>query len=409
MKSIRIKASTLIAMLINLYIFIITTSVNTGTLPVKIVRVVLALALFFYIFQSGGLKINSYVIWAILFLAYNVVMIRYAAYRSYAREYTRSLFFVLIINIGFCLFIRNHNITEGMIKTFLFSTIVKAALTFGQNGLLIFMTTRKTDEGSANLLGFYSAMAFVLCLIMRDKTKDKLYTIVCFFCLLISFLTASRKVLVYIFVPLMFYWILSSNNPIKTLRNTVLAAIVLGSAFYALMHIDFAYRLLGSRIESMINGFLGLNTDSSTSTRLRLIRAGMAWFKERPWFGYGVANFSALNWVFRGSVYYAHNNYVELLVDCGIIGTAIYYWLYLHLIVRTVKSRDLERKSKSIVIGLLACFIIGDWGMVSYNLAIFQLLLMNLYMVATNRIAVGDSLRGGPTKQVPQIAVEGVQ
>ena len=392
MYSYKISLSTLIKYLIYLYIFIIVTNVNTGTIPVKIIRVVLAAVLIFNILKSNGFKLNAYISWAIIFLLYNIMMIQFSSYKNYAFEYTMTLLYILVINIGICSYMMKHDIVEGMIKVFIFSTIVEAIITFGQYGLLVFLNTRRTDEGSANTLGFYAAMGVILSLLMykrgRGRNQRHLFVFSSFICIAIALFSASRKAIVYVVVPLVVYWILSSKNPITTFRNVVIAVTVVGVGYYALMKIPFAYKLLGSRVESMVAGFLGRATDSSTSTRLRLIEAGMTWFRQKPWFGYGLANYSAMNWAIRGSIYYAHNNYVELLVDCGLIGTLIYYWIYIHIIYKAALNKDINRKARGYIIGIMTCFLIGDYGMVSYNFAIFQLMLMCLFMVTTGRAFV---------------------
>lgn len=389
MHGIKVSLSTLIKYLIYIYIFIITTNVSTGTMPVKIIRVVLAGALALYLIRLKGFRFNFYFIWATIFLLYNVVMIQFAYDKNVANKYTMTLMYILIINMGICLFMMKYDIIEGMIKVFIISTIAEAIITFGRYGLLVFLNTRRTEEGSANMLGFYAAMAFVMSFIMYTKAKGKkqryLFAFSGFLCILSALLSASRKAIIFAVVPLVVYWILGSKNPLKTVRNVIVAVVVVGIGYYALMHIPFVYNLLGVRIESMLAGFLGGPADSSTATRLRLIEAGMGWFKEKPLFGHGLANYAAMNWAFRGSIYYAHNNYVELLVDCGLVGTLIYYWIYAQIIGKTVKNKNINNKAKGIIIGIAICFLIGDYGMVSYNFAIFQLILMCLFMVAIGK------------------------
>lgn len=388
MRKDKLTFSSLVSLLIYLYIFIVMTNVSTGAPAVKVIRVVLAAMLALYALRSRKIWFSKYIKWALVFQAYNVVTTQFALNKSYAVSYTATLFYVLIINAGICIFMAKHDITDGMMKAFIFSTIVEAFLTFSQYGLLVFMDTRRTEEGSANTLGFYAAMAFIFGLIMYKKKERKnqkyFYLAASVLCLAVSLLTASRKVLVYIFIPLVVYWISNSKNPAKTFRNIVLAAAVVGLSYYAMMHVEFAYNLIGRRIQSMISGFMGEATDSSTSTRLRLISNGLAWFRIKPWFGYGLSNFSAMNLMYNGSVYYAHNNYVELLVDCGIVGTILYYFIYVLIFSETAKNKTLHRNAKSMLIGLLVCFLVGDYGMVSYNHAIFQLILMNLFVLSVS-------------------------
>lgn len=389
MQGIRISLNTLIKYLIYMYIFIITTNVSTGTTPVKIIRVVLAGVLILYFIRLKGFRLNSYIIWSTIFILYNVIMIQFSYDKNSATKYTMTLLYILVINMGICLFIMKNDIIEGMIKAFIISTIAEAIITFSKYGLLVFLNTRRTDEGSANMLGFYAAMAFVLSFMMYKKMKGEkqryIFAFSGFVCIMSAMLSASRKAIIFVAVPLVIYWILGTKNPLKTIRNIIFAVVTVGIGYYVIMRIPFVYNLLGIRVESMLAGFFGGATDSSTATRLRLIEAGMSWFKQKPWFGYGLANYAAMNWAIRGSIYYAHNNYVELLVDCGLVGTLIYYWIYARIVERTINNKNISKKVKGIIIGIAICFLIGDYGMVSYNFAIFQLMLMCLFMVAIGK------------------------
>lgn len=403
MRSYKITISTLVRYLIFLYIFILVTSVSTGTIQVKIIRVLLAVGILTYILTRKGFKPTFYISWAIVFALYNVIMIEFSPYKSYAIEDTISLLYILVITMGICFYIKRFNIVEGMMKAMIIGTIVEAIVTFARFGALVFLTARYTAEGSANTLGFYAAMSFIMSLILvarskKGSNKHYLYLATAVACLCITLLSGSRKAIVYIVVPIVVYWILRSKNPIKTFKNTIIAIAMVILTYYAIMHIPFMYNMLGRRVESMIAGFLGLETDASTKTRLRLIEAGLTWFRERPWTGYGLGGYNALNWIFRKSVYYAHNNYIELLVDCGLIGTIIYYWLYFKIIIKTVKNKLMDRKTKGILLGIMACFIIGDYGMVSYSFAIYQLMLMVMYMIAS-----GDCIFSSTEAQIRPI------
>ena len=64
-----------------------------------------------------------------------------------------------------------------------------------------------------------------------------------------------------------------------------------------------------------------------------LIEYGFNGFISKPLFGYGFMNFSEYVYKLYGiEIGYAHNNYIELLFDLGIIGTTIYYLPYFMII-----------------------------------------------------------------------------
>ena len=389
MQGYKLSLSTSLKYLIYLYIFIIVISRSTGTTAVRAIRVLLMLFYIVYIIKNK-LRLSGYMKWAIVFLLYNAAMIPFALYRNEAKSYTGTLAYVLVANIIIYTYLKDHNIILGMANVFIASTIFKALTTFGRYGILVFLTSRRTDEGSANTLAFYASMSFIFCIILQrayyKRSIQYLYIIAAAVCLLVTVLCGSRKSVVFIFVPLVVYLILSSRNPIKTFRNILIAAASAVGLYFALLKVPFIYRILGSRVESMINGFMGNSTDASTATRLRLIDAGIDWFIQRPWFGYGMNGYGALNWNIRRSIYYSHNNYIELLVNCGIIGTCIYYSIYINILRHIARNNGLGRKASAILTGIIMCFFISDYGMVSYNFVLYQLILMCVYMVAAGMI-----------------------
>lgn len=100
----------------------------------------------------------------------------------------------------------------------------------------------------------------------------------------------------------------------------------------------------------------------------------------------GLSNFKALCAVYRswGSVYYAHNNYVELLVDCGIVGTLIYYSLHIKLLWTGILNWKKMDKEQLMFLGMLLSMIICDYGMVTYFDIFSQLMLVLVYVSFSN-------------------------
>ena len=79
------------------------------------------------------------------------------------------------------------------------------------------------------------------------------------------------------------------------------------------------------------------------TSRVTLFQYGMNWFLDNPILGVGINNFRVLSTKtseFAGMSFYAHNNYVELLVDIGIVGIVIYYSAYYYLYLNLRKYND---------------------------------------------------------------------
>lgn len=400
----RISVKKLTEWTIYLYILVMMISGSTGDLAVKIIRLVVMTALVLSLMNESSVKWikSKYCSWAIVFFLYNVVMCQFAFSKSYAVDYTVTLFYVIVVDIFLCQYVYTHRrIILSILKVFMVGALLQAILVYGQNGPLVFLTSRSTENTSANTVGFYSAFAavFAVYLYLNEKRKSR-YIFIAIISIIFMTLTASRKAFLFFGIPLAFYYVMKSKNPIKVLGNIVLVLIAFVVSVFAVLKIPFLYELVGNRIEGMINGLiLGGAVDSSTNTRLSLIEFGMTYFKQKPWFGYGMSNFKALVEVYRswGSVYYAHNNYVELLVDCGLVGTLIYYSMYIYMIFSGMKNLKRHVPIQILAMGCLLSFIVGEYGMVSYNVAMYQLLLIAFFFILTDEKDTVAKIKGERT------------
>src|SRR5699024_3962119 len=85
--------------------------------------------------------------------------------------------------------------------------------------------------------------------------------------------------------------------------------------------------------------------------------------------GYGINNYIDLLGAAIGEYAYSHNNYVELLVGVGLIGTVVYYLAFIYIFRNAI--RHLNNYSKFAIVTVITILII-DYGLVSYNLVYIQ-------------------------------------
>lgn len=118
--------------------------------------------------------------------------------------------------------------------------------------------------------------------------------------------------------------------------------------------------------------------DSSFELRADMIQQGIRLWAQAPIFGNGLAAFQALS----GQDTYAHNNYVELLCNLGVVGALLYYSIYGMVFIRSWHApRHLRLYCRVLALALL----VADVGYVSYKSKQTIMLLMVLLMVATSR------------------------
>ena len=69
---------------------------------------------------------------------------------------------------------------------------------------------------------------------------------------------------------------------------------------------------------------------------------------------------------------YAHNNYIELMVDLGMVGTFVYYSFYGYIIAKLIKIRDDVTGIKNFFLAFMLVLLILEISAVTYNIDLFQ-------------------------------------
>lgn len=90
---------------------------------------------------------------------------------------------------------------------------------------------------------------------------------------------------------------------------------------------------------------------------------GLNAFKESPILDIGLDNARFMTMAVYGFEHYLHNNYVELLVDTGLLGFCTYYAMYLYCIYYSLKLFKLHDRELYVCITILSLLIIMDYGM----------------------------------------------
>lgn len=374
-----------------LYIITIMSSDSTGDLIVKMMRILTFGILTISLLTSkkkieeGYVKKRFYLVWCIAFLSFCICSIKWATNKDVSIQYCFSLMYILIINFLTYLYLRKNKVEiKYIVNSIITGATLKGFICFITNGILVFLNSRSANI-SANTIGFYSAIASILCIynILKniELKKSNLFNYIIFIInIIFMLLSASRKSIVFFMVPFVLIYILKNKNPGNVIKNIFLICIVCFLVFTIFMKVEFFYNLLGKRIETMINGIFstGDEVDASTKTRLQLIDRGIEMYKKNPILGYGIANYSSVTDSYG---YYAHNNYVELLVGVGIIGTCIYYSLHVNILLFYIKKLKNISLIELLMFGIIVALVICDYGIVSYYEFLNQLLLFLGYYI----------------------------
>jgi O-antigen ligase len=93
-----------------------------------------------------------------------------------------------------------------------------------------------------------------------------------------------------------------------------------------------------------------------------MITKGLQLWTESPVFGYGQGQFG----VASGMVGYAHNNYIEVLVNLGAIGFLLYYGLFVVIAIRAFRNIRRGQQNQWAVIFMLMLLLALDFVIISY-------------------------------------------
>lgn len=198
--------------------------------------------------------------------------------------------------------------------------------------------------------------------------------------------TGSRKALVMLVLGafLLFSIRFKSKHFIITLIEVCL---VIGIMYFLLSQLKNIEMFKG--IVDRMNGLVAMMTgkgslDASASTRAKFITIGIEQFKKRPILGYGMGSSGkVLADVIGGKETYFHNNYVELLVCGGLVGTIIYYLIWLKPIKDIFKYRKYDTTAILSLI-MAAILLVMDYGVVSYFDKLNYFYIMIMYICAKN-------------------------
>lgn len=235
---------------------------------------------------------------------------------------------------------------------------------------------------NVNSIGMCFSYSIVAGLVLFNKKNVGLIRKVLFISsfLLMGFaalLTGSRKALLMLAIPLFYFSYKRSKK--YSLLGLVVLVVVVGVSYYLMMNVEALYETIGYRTIDMINILTGNETGFEDNSRLRLTQLGIKWWQDNPILGVGINCFKVLSNAdaqFRGKMFYAHNNYVELLVDVGLVGFILYYRGYYYLLKESLKKKS---EAMSCVFIMTIMVLALDTGNVSYYDMRVQLLLVILF------------------------------
>lgn len=344
----------------------------------SIIRLIATLMLLFAITLQSIIyirTIDTLFLWYFLFILWGFLSIIWAKYDSSVTEIMPSMLRILIVFIGLKGRIKDEKDIDSILAIFLISAVFRILyvgnLMISFYSIENFFMHRFGDnfQYNSNETAMMACISFLILVYWSEKYKvKKIYIFLELFFIATIVITQSKKGMIGVVLAIIIFSILKANGAKGKLKKILSAIIMIIVVLEVIINVPELYDLIGYRFNQLNDAIFGtLTAGTSTGNRILLIKQALNIWMNHIFTGVGLNNFSSYQSV--GDIgYYAHNNYVELLADVGVIGFGIYYYLPIKLCLIKVEPRDISGVFLRTLMFLLLFF---DIGAVSYNVVIF--------------------------------------
>lgn len=324
------------------------------------------------------------------FLIFSFFSIIWAIDGLLAVNYFNRLIIVLLDIIVVYYIISKYNIQSSILLGILLGSIYNYIIAFDilKPNYEIYEAGRFLGSvGNPNKLSRVMILNLFVSLFFLRTSKSTLIKLLLvaniFLTFYVTFLTVSRKGI--ILIPLVV--LLSVNYTRVKGKNLIIYPLLIVITLYVLVKVvpaeitnEFYERNI-YRLEGLVSGMSNHGDgDASTNERVALAKGGAQLFSEYPILGVGLNNFR----VFFGK--YAHNNFIEVAVNTGIIGFFLFYAIYFHLLKSVFQVRD--KILKRLLISAIIIILINDFSTVSYYDKLVIMFLLYIYSISNKKIRV---------------------
>ena len=318
---------------------------------------------------KGKIQRNKIYIFTISFVFYSFLSCLWAVDPVSAFQKSNSLFLLICFSlITYQVFDKGNSINFILISIMVagvamelysvffydFFTIVDAIITGQRLG---------GEINQANTFGIYLAFTCVISAYYAIYKKKSLFYLITMTSFLLILSSGSRTGLAigFLGLVLLFYFRSSERRQYQGLLLSVFIGLLLFSILQLSIFDEATIRM--QQLASIFS--TDKNIDNSATVRLFMIEFGINKFMENPIIGYGAESSRFLLETIYGNTY-LHNNYVEILVNYGLLGFLFYYITFLIILYKAWNGAKRKNPESIIVTVLFIMILISDYGTVSY-------------------------------------------
>lgn len=328
-------------------------------------------------FNLNMLKLPNFTLWYLAVFILSLMSFLYGDHIVGGTLYV--MFIALVLSFCFIIAVTDLKSIDILARTYIWSAVLMSFMLLVTDQLILDVEEgeRLGTEISGNANSF-SAMVMSAAIfaawymVYKCNWKTRFVYIAAFsFLLFVMGLSGGRKTMIAVMVCAVVFILFSSNEK-KTpfVRNALICLIIILITYWAVINIPILYDSIGNRFESLFNSILGIEGEvdsvASDKVRARMIEIGLEGWTRAPLFGHGLDTFKYFNRETTGHFYYAHNNYVELLYDLGLVGFVLYYSFVVYLIKKLMKIPREYLSYKMLGLGLIVELFVYDLGGISF-------------------------------------------
>lgn len=326
-------------------------------------------------------RLNAHSTMMVAFFVICLVSCLYSKAMGVSMATTIDLFKLVLFAVVFANVVDSQKRIEGVFFAASLATVILFIYLAANDMLDTDQRLGNELTGNANtfasvfMVGAFGSVYLLFCREHRFRLEKLLYIAAFLVQEYAIALSGGRKFFVLPVILLSGVLMMKTNRQGRRhiIRNALIAAGIIAVAFWAIFEVEELYDTIGHRMEGLLNVFTEEGeVDASTISRERLIDEGIRLWLESPLIGHGINAFLEIN---NYTYMYAHNNYVELLSDLGLLGCVAYYLFYAVMLHKLLGLKSADGKKWFWLFALL-CMLAFDYGAVSYNLYPTQWMLM---------------------------------
>ena len=376
-----VKKTIISDLLIFLYFCVILgDALNLGILNM------ITLGAFAYYFISGGKGLKSlgrspYFLWLVIFTGYIFLGMIWASSRASAFNMGKT--FLKMSIMMFFVYLNTTSLEKLIfrIKQFLCATVfmmAKVLLSYfsGASRLNAFSSGTGLHFNSvAQILAFSIILAFWFVLNYRaylGKKHTWVYGVYIVAAYLMIVWSGSRKSILMPIVGMLLILVFGEYGIQKKIRYFIIFFLVILAAGYVVISNN---ALFARFIDLYTTMFKGAATDVSEIERKYYRETAWMLFKKSPILGFGADGFMEyLKQIGYSHIAYCHNNWLEILSAYGVVGGFLYYWYYVHAIVKLKKKALLQQRMGVVLLSIVIVLFVFEYGIVTYYFPMYHLL-----------------------------------